>query len=109
MIGKLNTLFLRDLNIFHARLQLKGPDFRDPLEIAKVLGPFIQAGAVSANDLRDLAGRVLGKTLDEWPEEEFSRPLGYQQSAKRAEAEAGALLPELQEVVETLKQITERR
>lgn len=109
LIGKLNTLFLRDLNIFHARLQLKGPDFRDPLEIAKVLGPFIQAGAVSANDLRDLAGRVLGKTLDEWPEEEFSRPLGYQQSAKRAEAEAGALLPELQEAVETLKQITERR
>ncbi|TWM32587.1 hypothetical protein CHCC14821_1139 [Bacillus paralicheniformis] len=52
---------------------------------------------------------MLGKTLDEWPEEEFSRPLGYQESAKSAEAEAGALLPELQEAVETLKQITERR
>lgn len=74
--GKLNALFLNDLEIHKVRLQLKGPDFRDPLEIAKVLTPFITAGAVSPNDLRDLAGRVLGKTLEEWPEEEYNRPLG---------------------------------
>ncbi|KRU15119.1 phage portal protein [Bacillus pumilus] len=73
--GKLNTLFLPDLDLWHVRLILNGPDFRDPLEIAKVLTPFIQAGAVSPNDLRDLAGRILGKTLEEWPEEEYHRPL----------------------------------
>ncbi|MBW4850930.1 MAG: phage portal protein [Bacillaceae bacterium] len=73
--GKLNTLFLPDLNLWHVRLILNGPDFRDPLEIAKVLTPFIQAGAVSPNDLRDLAGRILGKTLEEWPEEEYHRPI----------------------------------
>ncbi|WP_458419773.1 phage portal protein [Bacillus pumilus] len=73
--GKLNTLFLPDLDIWHVRFILNGPDFRDPLEIAKVLTPFIQAGAVSPNDLRDLAGRILGKTLEEWPEEEYHRPI----------------------------------
>ena len=59
---------------------MKGPDFQDPLEIAKVLTPFITAGAVSPNDLRDLAGRVLGKTLEEWPEEEYNRPIGKNES-----------------------------
>ncbi|MED4562755.1 phage portal protein [Bacillus altitudinis] len=73
--GKLNTLFLPDLDLWHVRFILNGPDFRDPLEIAKVLTPFIQAGAVSPNDLRDLAGRILGKTLEEWPEEEYHRPI----------------------------------
>ena len=73
--GKLNTLFLPDLDLWHVRLILNGPDFRDPLEIAKVLTPFIQAGAVSPNDLRDLAGRILGKTLEEWPEEQYHRPI----------------------------------
>lgn len=67
--------FLPDLEIWHVRFLLNGPDFRDPLEIAKVLTPFIQAGAVSPNDLRDLAGRILGKTLEEWPEELYHRPL----------------------------------
>ncbi|MGE6629842.1 phage portal protein [Bacillus sp. NPDC077027] len=74
--GKLNTLFLPDLDLWHVRFLLNGPDFRDPLEIAKVLTPFIQAGAVSPNDLRDLAGRILGKTLEEWPENQYHRPLG---------------------------------
>lgn len=74
LINKLNTLFLPELGLHDVQLTLKGPDFRDPLEIAKVLTPFISAGAVSPNDLRDLAGRVLGKTLEEWPEEIYSRP-----------------------------------
>ena len=75
LINKLNTLFLPELGLHDVQLTLKGPDFRDPLEIAKVLTPFISAGAVSPNDLRDLAGRVLGKTLEEWPEEYYSRPV----------------------------------
>lgn len=79
--GKLNALFLNDLEIHKVELQLKGPDFRDPIEIAKVLTPFINAGAVSPNDLRDLAGRILGKTLEEWPEEEYSRPIGKNTAA----------------------------
>ncbi|MGG3801780.1 phage portal protein [Metabacillus fastidiosus] len=74
LISKLNTVFLPDLDINLVKMTLKGPDFRDPLEIAKVLMPFISAGSVSPNDLRDLLGRVLGKTLEEWPEE-FNQPL----------------------------------
>ncbi|MFN2745820.1 MULTISPECIES: phage portal protein [unclassified Bacillus (in: firmicutes)] len=108
LIGKLNTLFLRDLRIHHARLQLKGPDFRDPLEIAKVLGPFIQAGAVSANDLRDLAGRVLGKTLDEWPEEAYNRPAAGQAQTQGA-SEIASLLPELKAMIESFNNSPERR
>lgn len=73
LAGKLNTLFLPDLNIRFVKMLFKGPDFRDPLEIAKVLTPFVNAGAASPNDLRDLLGRVLGKTLEEWPEE-FNKP-----------------------------------
>lgn len=41
-MNKLNTLLLPELNIHDVRLTLKGPDFRDPLEIAKVLGPLLQ-------------------------------------------------------------------
>jgi PBSX family phage portal protein len=71
--NKLNTLFLPALELQRVKITLKGPDFRDPVEIAKVLTPFINAGAASPNDLRDLLGRVLGKTLEEWPEE-FNLP-----------------------------------
>ncbi|WP_430742668.1 phage portal protein [Bacillus atrophaeus] len=81
LTSRLNALFLNDLEIHKVELQLKGPDFQDPLEIAKVLTPFITAGAVSPNDLRDLAGRVLGKTLEEWPEEEYNRPIGSNETA----------------------------
>ncbi|MCY8271295.1 phage portal protein [Bacillus sonorensis] len=115
--GKLNNLFLSDLNIYHAQLTLKGPDFRDPMEIAKVLGPFINAGAVSPNDLRDLAGRVLGKTLEEWPEDEYSRPLGkaqnnssdplqtlFQKSKDNRSEDLIMLLKDMRDVLEELKQ-----
>lgn len=74
IIDKLNTLFLQDLEIYYVELMLKGPDFSDPMEIAKILGPFINAGAAAPNDLRDLLGKILGKTLDEWGEE-FNQPL----------------------------------
>lgn len=99
LVNKLNTLLLPELNIHDVRLTLKGPDFRDPLEIAKVLGPFITAGAVSPNDLRDLAGRVLGKTLEEWPEEIYKRPAG--QDAEKTNLTA--LMQELKESIEDIK------
>lgn len=99
LVNKLNTLLLPELNIHDVRLTLKGPDFRDPLEIAKVLGPFITAGAVSPNDLRDLAGRVLGKTLEEWPEDIYKRPAG--QDAEKTNL--AALMQELKESIEDIK------
>ena len=67
--GRLNTLFLPDLNIFYIQLTLKGPNFSDPIETAKALYPLITAGSVAPNDLRDLAGELLGKSLEEFPEE----------------------------------------
>lgn len=99
LVNKLNTLLLPELNLHDVRLTLKGPDFRDPLEIAKVLGPFITAGAVSPNDLRDLAGRVLGKTLEEWPEDIYKRPAG--QDAEKTNLTA--LLQELKDSIEDIK------
>lgn len=72
--GKLNTLFLNDLDIFMVMLSLKGPNFGDPLETAKVLTPFINAGAAAPNDLRDLLGQVLGKDLEMFSEE-YNVPL----------------------------------
>lgn len=113
--GKLNALFLNDLEIHKVELQLKGPDFRDPIEIAKVLTPFINAGAVSPNDLRDLAGRILGKTLEEWPEEEYSRPIGKNTAAPASDPLAAlfksrsgtpnviGLLKDMRDVLEDLK------
>jgi PBSX family phage portal protein len=67
--GKLNTLFLSDLDIFNVYLKLKGPNFGDPLETAKGLYPLISAGAATPNDLRDLLGKILGKDLEVLPEE----------------------------------------
>lgn len=72
--GKLNTLFLHELGLEHVELMLKGPDLSDPLEISKALDPFISGGAATPNDLRDLLGNILGKTLDELPEE-YNVPL----------------------------------
>ncbi|MCM2674084.1 phage portal protein [Alkalicoccobacillus plakortidis] len=79
--GKMNTLILPDLEMNLVRLTMRGPDFRDPLEIAKVLTPFVNAQATSPNDLRDTLGKVLGKTLEEWPEEIFNRPMNKTSSA----------------------------
>lgn len=69
IVGKLNTLFLPDLDIFTVQLTLKGPNFGDPLETANALTPFINAGAAVPNDLRDLLGQVLGKELEALPDE----------------------------------------
>lgn len=71
---RLNAVLLPELEIKSAKLAFKDADFRDPVEIAKVLAPFINAGAVGPNDLRDLLGEVLGTKLNQW-EEEYNRPL----------------------------------
>ncbi|MEM1505933.1 phage portal protein [Domibacillus sp. 8LH] len=67
--GKLNTLFLADLDIFYVEISLKGPNFGDPLETAKALSPLVTAGAAVPNDLRDLLGEMLGKELEALPDE----------------------------------------
>lgn len=85
--GKLNRIFLPELNISKVRLKLKGPDFRDPLEMARAIGSIIRGNGASPNDLRDLAGEILGKDLEEWPEEEYNRPLKVNQQGFPVELE----------------------
>ncbi|ANB57053.1 phage portal protein, PBSX family [Anoxybacillus sp. B7M1] len=114
LANKLNTLFLPALELQRVKITLKGPDFRDPVEIAKVLTPFINAGAVSPNDLRDLLGRVLGKTLEEWPEE-FNLPFQMilreqqttfpimMQKSKEQQNDLIMLLKDMRDVLEELK------
>ncbi|WP_252503266.1 phage portal protein [Sporosarcina sp. Marseille-Q4943] len=70
----LNTLFLEPLEFKYVKLKVKGADFHDPMEIAKVLDPFIAAGSVAPNDLRTLLGKVLGKKVDLFPDE-YNVPL----------------------------------
>lgn len=70
----LNGLFLGPLGLKHVKVAIKGPELHDASEIATVLSPFITAGAVGANDLRELLGKVLNKKLDLLPEE-FNIPL----------------------------------
>jgi len=65
----LNTLFLEPLEFKYVKLTVKDANFHDPMEIAKVLGPFIQGGAVAPNDLRPLLEKVLGKRLDLFSDE----------------------------------------
>lgn len=67
--GKLNTLFLPGLEIYHVEASLKGPNFSDPIETAKALAPIISAGGAAPNDLRDLLGEMLGKDLEALPDE----------------------------------------
>lgn len=75
----LNTLFLEPLEFSYVKLSVKGADFHDPIEIAKVLGPFIQANAVAPNDLRPLLGQVLGRKIEFLPEE-YDLPIQKMQS-----------------------------
>ncbi|ARK23301.1 phage portal protein [Sporosarcina sp. P37] len=75
----LNTLFLEPLEFSYVKLSIKGADFHDPIEIAKVLGPFIQAHAVAPNDLRPLLGQVLGKKIEFLPEE-YDLPMTQMQN-----------------------------
>ncbi len=70
----LNTLFLEPLGLKYVKLSVKGADFHDPADIAEVLNPFIQAGAVAPNDLRELLGQVLGKRVEPFPDE-YNVPL----------------------------------
>lgn len=74
IVGKLNTLFLADIELYLVTLSLKGPSFGDPIDTAKALTPFINSGSAAPNDLRDLLGELLGKTLEEFPEE-YNLPL----------------------------------
>ncbi|OAT71888.1 phage portal protein [Parageobacillus thermoglucosidasius] len=114
LANKLNTLFLPALELQHVKITLKGPDFRDPIEIAKVLTPFINAGAASPNDLRDLLSRVLGKTLEEWPAE-YNKPFQLlmkeqqstvpvlMQKSKEQQNDLILLLKDLRDALEELK------
>lgn len=71
---RLNAVLLPELKIKNAKIAFKDADFRDPMEIAKVITPFIQAGSVGPNDLRGLLGEILGTKLDQW-EDEYNRPV----------------------------------
>ncbi|QIW21202.1 phage portal protein [Bacillus thuringiensis] len=62
--GKLTTLFCQSLGLHYVSIILKGPSASDPVEKAKALIPLINAGTITPNDPRDLAGEILGKELE---------------------------------------------
>lgn len=108
--AKLNAAFLQALNIHYVELMLKGPDLSDWTEIAGALVPFINAGAVSPNDLRDLLGKILGKPLEEWNDDIFSKPLQFiLKQAEQAQSEHSTIDIEdsknKEKVVKLLKQL----
>lgn len=70
----LNTLFLGPLNLRFVKITVKSADLKDPLEIGKSLYPFISAGSVAPNDLRQLLSQILGKKLDAF-DDEYNVPL----------------------------------
>lgn len=112
----LNTLFLEPLGFKYVRIAVKGADFHDPVEIAEVLDPFIQAGGVAPNDLREILSQVLGKRIEPFPEEynvplqillrETNNPLsgliGIQKSKDR-QIDLINLLKDMRDVLEELQ------
>ncbi|PEQ68952.1 phage portal protein [Bacillus cereus] len=62
--GKFTTLFCQSLGLHYVSIMLKGPSTSDPVEKAKALIPLINAGTITPNDPRDLAGEILGKDLE---------------------------------------------
>jgi PBSX family phage portal protein len=112
----LNTLFLEPLGFKYVRIAVKGADFHDPVEIAEVLDPFIQAGGVAPNDLREILSQVLGKRVEPFPEEynvplqillrETNNPLsgliGIQKSKDR-QTDLINLLKDMRDVLEELQ------
>lgn len=118
----LNALFLEPLGFKYVKLSVKGADFNDPVEIAEVLGPFIQAGGVAPNDLRELLGQVLGKRIDPFPEEynvplqvllrESSNPLAGIldiQKSKDKQTDLINLLKDMRDVLEELQDNAKNR
>ncbi|PEW64330.1 phage portal protein [Bacillus cereus] len=62
--GKLTTAFCQSLELHYVSIGLKGPRASDPTEKARAIAPIIAGGGVVPNDLRDLAGEILGKELE---------------------------------------------
>lgn len=108
---RLNAVMLPELKIKNAKIAFKDADFRDPMEIAKVITPFIQAGSVGPNDLRGLLGEILGTKLDQW-EDEYNRPVMANRNdpflynySNGIESPAGVIQKSDNEVVHILKDL----
>ena len=70
---RLNRLF-KDYGFKHVEVTLEAPKIENPDDTAKILSLLIAGNAVAPNDLRDLAGRVLGKDLEAFRDESYNVP-----------------------------------
>lgn len=70
---RLNRLF-KDYDFKHVEVTLEAPKIENPDDTAKILSLLIAGNAVAPNDLRDLAGRVLGKDLEAFQDESYNMP-----------------------------------
>lgn len=66
---------LKDYEFKHVHMRLKTPDIQNTEDIAAILTPAVNAGAVAPNDLRDILSKVLNKHLENFDGDQYNLPL----------------------------------
>lgn len=109
----LNTMFLEPLEMNYTKIRVKGADLHDPVEISEVIQPYVRAGAVAPNDLREVLEMVLGKKLDPFSDEYnipiqvLLREMGNPLSGLNVEKSEGNKDNEIVNVLKDLRDIIE--
>lgn len=70
-----NMILTNEMELKYVEMYLKGPQIGDMKELAETLKPFIEAGAVTPNMIIDTLGQILGKDLEQLPEEYGNTPI----------------------------------
>jgi len=84
----INNKLLADFQLKHVRVNFKTPEISNNDEKAKLIEVLAKYGGIAPNDLRDLAGRVLGKDLENFEVSEADLPLVISQLIKALQTPA---------------------
>jgi len=72
----INNKLLRDYQLKYVTMFFKKPDISNTDDFVKLATTYIQGHAITPNDLREHAGRTLGKELEPFPIPEADQPIG---------------------------------
>lgn len=70
----INNKLLESYEFEHVKADFEAPDISDPQAQANMIKTLGDLGAYAANDLREVAGKAIGKDLENFEGEEFDTP-----------------------------------
>lgn len=77
----INEQLFDEYNFKHVEAYFNSPDLTDPTDFTNMLTAFVQADAVAPNDLRDVVGKLLGKSLQTFADPNADLPAGLRQQS----------------------------